>query len=84
MAGVADTFTRTAKVSVIGEPEIWNMPGDRRLSWHIYKIAGTDNYALISYGNKHPGVRPGVHGVFTGGTKEEYSKWLTEHRYRKA
>lgn len=80
---VTEAFTRSNSVRVIGEPEVYR-ESSGRLEWHIYKIAGEDKYALIGMGVKgRPGVRPGIHGVFTGGTQDEYRNWLKEGHYKK-
>lgn len=80
MESVEQRFTRSSGVKVIGSPVIYRDKSGR-FEWHIYKIAGEDQYALISMGLKRPGVRPGIHGIFTGGSQSEYESYIKSLPY---
>jgi hypothetical protein len=81
---INERFKRTQSVNVIGTPEVWYQPHDSRIQYHIYRIAGRDEHALVSMGSG-PGVRQGVLGVYTGGSKDDFIDWIesTKRGYKR-
>jgi hypothetical protein len=75
---INELFTRTTKVQAIGEPEIWSERSGR-FQIHIYDT--TRGPALVQMGMNRPGVRAGLHGIYTGGTKQAYRDWAKSVGY---